>query len=401
MRLLLVNALYPPHQVGGAERSVALLARALARDGVEVHVATLDRRPGEANAVEDGVTVHRLPIDQHYWPWGGETHCVLDRARWHWREPRNARAAQRFGRLLDEVRPDLVHGHVLTGFGAAIWPEVKRRGLPLAHTLRDYALICARAALFRRGTPCARRCLDCRLLTAPTRVASRLVDAVAGNSEFTLAAHRAAGRFDGVGGRRLFNIVPGPSADGAREARTGPLIFGFLGRIEPEKGVGILFDAAARIGRDDWRLRIGGTGRAELLAGYRARCRDERVEWLGQVEAGDFYRSIDVLIVPSLWPEPLPRTLVEGAAHGCSVIAAASGGIPELGGVARRSLLYRADDPDALAAAMRAAIDEPAEWRASSADPASLAPFGEAAVVAAHHDFYEEARRAARRREAP
>jgi len=286
---------------------------------------------------------------------------------------------------------------VLTGFGAALWPEVKRRGLPLAHTLRDYALICSRSALFRRGTPCARRCLDCRLLTAPTRAASRLVDAVAGNSEFTLAAHRAAGRFEGVGGRRLFNIVPGPSTAEAREVRPGPLIFGFLGRIEAEKGIGLLLDATAQIGRDDWRLRIGGAGRAAEVACYQAGCPDERVEWLGPVEAGAFYRSIDVLIVPSLWPEPLPRTLVEGAAHGCAVIAAASGGIPEVAGVARRSMLYRADDPGALAEELRGVIDAPSGWRSSAADAAALAPFGEAAVVAAHHDFYDEARRASRR----
>ncbi|MEO7787193.1 MAG: glycosyltransferase family 4 protein [Sphingomicrobium sp.] len=394
MRLLLVNALYPPRLVGGAERSVALLAEALARDGVEVHVATLTEGRCGSSAVERGVTVHRLPIDLPYWPWSGSSHRPLARLGWHAANRWNEAAAKRLGALVERIAPDVVHGHVLTGIGAAMWPEVKRRGVPLAQTLRDYALICPRAALFRRGRPCASRCLDCRALTGPTRGASRLVDAVAGNSDFTLEVHRRAGRFDGVAGRRLFNVVPGPAEQrgggGSRALR-----FGVIGRVVPEKGIEVVLAALPLIGREAWRLRIGGRGSGPYVQRCKARA-DERVEWLGETAAGDFYRSIDVLIVPSLWPEPLPRTLVEAAAHGCSVIAARSGGIAEVIDVAHQGVLYRADDPDALAAAMRDAIDRADDWRARAARSAALEPFSEAAVVAAHHDFYEVARRAAR-----
>jgi len=394
VRLLLVNALYPPFAIGGAERSVALLAEALARDGAEVHVATLSERGDETLDVERGVSVHRLPIDQPYWPWGGGRPGATARFAWHWRDRWNRAAAGRFGRLLDRVRPDLVHGHVLTGFSVAIWPEVKRRGLPLAHTLRDYALICPRSALFRGGRVCATRCLDCRMMTRPTREASRLVNAVAGNSEFTLEAHRRAGRFAGVDGRRLFNIVP--SSGKQRDADQGePLRFGFLGRIEAEKGIDVLLDALPRIGRDAWRLRIGGSGRDEVVRRYRS-TEDDRVAWLGQVAAGAFFRSIDVLVVPSLWPEPLPRTLVEAVAHGCSIIAAASGGIPEVAGLAHCSTLYQAADAEALAAAMRDAIDQPERWRGRWLSAQGLESFSDTAVVAAHQEFYDTARWVAR-----
>ena len=42
MKVLIVNVLYPPHKIGGAEKSVSLLAEALVRAGDEVVVATLD-----------------------------------------------------------------------------------------------------------------------------------------------------------------------------------------------------------------------------------------------------------------------------------------------------------------------------------------------------------------------
>ena len=41
VRVLIVNTLYPPAQVGGAERSVAQLAQGLTRAGVEASVLTL------------------------------------------------------------------------------------------------------------------------------------------------------------------------------------------------------------------------------------------------------------------------------------------------------------------------------------------------------------------------
>src|SRR5450432_3625911 len=41
MRILIVNTLYPPLQVGGAEKSVSLLAEALGRTGDEVSVVSL------------------------------------------------------------------------------------------------------------------------------------------------------------------------------------------------------------------------------------------------------------------------------------------------------------------------------------------------------------------------
>jgi glycosyltransferase involved in cell wall biosynthesis len=391
VKLLMVNSLYPPHRVGGAEQSVALLAQALARDGVEVHVATLWRGTGEVSVIEQGVTVHRLPLDQQDWPWGQELRWPVRRAMWHLRDRANAVAGARLGWLIDRLRPDLVHGHVLTGFGGGVWGEARKRGLPLAQTLRDYALICSRSALFRKGRPCAKRCLDCRALTAPTRDSSRLVDAVAGNSDYTLEAHRAAGRFEGVAGRRLFNIVPVP-AEHRPGTTSGPLRFGFLGRVEVEKGIDLLLDAVPLIGRDGWRLRIGGVGKAETVALLRGAHRDPRVEWLGRVEASEFFETIDVLVVPSRWPEPLPRSLVEAAAHGCSIIAAEAGGIGEVAGVAGCTTMVAAGDSTALAEAMRAAIDTPERWRSRLVSAAALAPFSEGAVVAAHHDFYEAAR---------
>lgn len=387
MRILMINSLYPPIRFGGAEQSVALLAEALAAAGEEVHVATLHAEPDERTSVERGVTVHRLPLDNLYWAWPVGRQSAWRRLHWHRRDGWNRAAAGRIDRLIDQIEPDLVHGQLLTGFGPAIWPTVKARGLPLVQTIRDYSLICARAALFRRGRTCVRRCQSCRLLTAPSRRPSGQVDALIGNSDFLIEAHRRAGRFAGVTSQRLFNIV---AVDAATRAppREGPLHFGFLGRIEAEKGIEVLLHALPRIGRANWRLSIGGIGEESFVDALRSHHPDRRITWLGRVHSPEFYRLIDVLVVPSLWPEPLPRTLIEAIGHGRTIIAAQSGGIPEAVAFAPRIALYRADDPDALAAAMRLAIDRPGDWRPGGPAPPLPTVFSAEAAVAAHRALY-------------
>ncbi len=68
MRVLLVNTQYPPGRVGGAERSVQLLARGLAGAGHDVAVACIHE---SSTATIDGdgeIEVHRFPLRNRHWP---------------------------------------------------------------------------------------------------------------------------------------------------------------------------------------------------------------------------------------------------------------------------------------------------------------------------------------------
>jgi glycosyltransferase involved in cell wall biosynthesis len=83
------------------------------------------------------------------------------------------------------------------------------------------------------------------------------------------------------------------------------------------------------------RLLVVGTG--EEAEGLQTFCRerglDSYVTFLGHVEnqrIPAIYRQIDVLIVPSVWPENSPVTITEAMASGVPVIASDVGGIGEL-----------------------------------------------------------------------
>jgi GT2 family glycosyltransferase len=69
--------------------------------------------------------------------------------------------------------------------------------------------------------------------------------------------------------------------------------------------------------------------------------------------------SIDVLVVPSIWPENSPFAIHEAFLAGVPVIASRTGGIPELVVDGRSGLLFEAGDPDDLSRALARLLEEP------------------------------------------
>lgn len=122
----------------------------------------------------------------------------------------------------------------------------------------------------------------------------------------------------------------------------------YCGRVVPEKGVHVLIGAASRLRHLPFRVRVVGAGvSARGLSGYERRLRDmtvkagmtDRITFerdLPRASIPQVMRSADVLSVPSVWPDPCPLVVLEGLASGLAVVAARTGGIPELGGSAVR-----------------------------------------------------------------
>ena len=386
MRVLLVNSLYPPADVGGAERSVEQLARSLVAAGVSTAVATLVPSGGEGVETRDGVRIHRLPLRHLYWPYDGRRRPAARRALWHGLEAVSSLMDGPLGRVVKAERPDLIHAHVTTGFGGAVVRTVRRAGLPLVQTLRDYSTLCCRAALFRHGRSCAGSCLDCVLLTQGRRGATERVDHVVGISRAVLERHQEAGCFRETPTTVIGNAAGGGglAADGIG-SRTGPLTFGFIGRVEPEKGIEVLLRATARL-TGDWRLRIAGRGEAAYVERLRRTFVDDRIAWLGQTEASGFYQDVDVVVAPAVWAEPFGRNVVEAAMQGRGVIASRIGGLPEATAGAGRVALVPPGDVEALAAVLARVLDQPASWRNLVAP--SKPVWTEASIAKAHVVLY-------------
>jgi glycosyltransferase involved in cell wall biosynthesis len=377
--------------VGGAEKSVALLAEGLVALGDDVSVISL--HPGNDETVEiiNGVRVHRLPLDNVYWPFHKtERPARPARLLWHAKDFWNQAAAARVARILDIEKPDVTHTHGITGFSIAIWPEVTKRNIRLIHTLRDYHMLCSPGTMYRNHAICATRCADCKLFSLSRKYQSNHLDAVVSISKYLLDVHRENGYFQGVPGSVIYNPAGSDEVPGIQQPRDGKdLAFGYVGRLTPEKGIEVLLEATKRLTNSNWTLRIAGSGFDAYVSGLKARYPDPRIEWLGFVAIRDFYASIDVSVVASTWAEPLSRVVLETFAAGKSAICARSGGIPEIAVKGKTFGLYSASDPTALAALMDQALSDVSHWRAGGfVDEASASMFSTEFVAMKYHDAY-------------
>ena len=80
------------------------------------------------------------------------------------------------------------------------------------------------------------------------------------------------------------------------------------------------------------------------------------MSYLGFGKAADFYQGVDVLVVPSLWHEPLPGVIYEPWEYGVPVLASEVGGIPEMINAAGVGWLVPPGDAGALLSALQEVV---------------------------------------------
>jgi glycosyltransferase involved in cell wall biosynthesis len=137
-----------------------------------------------------------------------------------------------------------------------------------------------------------------------------------------------------------------PVLDTAIESRntngnaSAPARLLFLGRMDPLKGGLILLDSlpivAAALDRPI-ELTFGGDGpcrdswtrRAQAISAKDTRVKTVFEGWLGRERIEELQAASDLLVMPSLWPEPFGRVGLESGSKGLPVAAFAVGGIPD------------------------------------------------------------------------
>ncbi len=155
-----------------------------------------------------------------------------------------------------------------------------------------------------------------------------------------------------------------------------------VGRLDPQKGLPDLLDAAERViaRRPDWHLALAGDGpdRDWLLGQLAGRpALGDRVRWLGpRDDVPGLLRSADVLVHPSLW-EGMPNAVLEAMAARRPVVGTAVEGTEDLVVPGQTGWLVPPRDPAALAQALDEAADDPERCRR----------YGEAARLRVEHEF--------------
>lgn len=134
----------------------------------------------------------------------------------------------------------------------------------------------------------------------------------------------------------------------------------YAGRLVSDKGIDTAIRAMNRLvfdqGRRDVRLSLAGSGSTDYEDYLRSLVQQanltDYVSFLGWVppeEMPGLLCRFDVLLVPSIWPEPLARIVLEGMASGLVVLATPTGGTREILTDGKNGLFFAPDDAEDLA----------------------------------------------------
>lgn len=391
MRILFLTNYFPPHELGGQGRSCQQVMQGMQSRGHETLVLT--SMHGTANKLirEKGV-VRALYPEMDLVPWRNAFTFFSARRR------REAHNIQCFKEVVADFRPDVI-------FIWGMWNMP--RSLPAAVEAAYPQRVLYRFAEYWPTLPSQHeeywrtpgRTLPTRLLKGTLRPFA-LASLARDNDRPPLRFPHA---FCVSMATRNHLVANGLPLSGARVIHTGldatpylpnrwqanengtalhyglpaiaenePMRVLYAGRLTAEKGVHVLLAAWQQVVRgymrDDVHLQIAGSGEPAYEEALRTQVAKagmaDSVEFLGRVpeeEMPALYRRQDVLVVPSTWPEPFARVLLEGMAAGLAVVATTVGGNSEAIRHQRDGLLVRPGDSMDLAFKLLHLADHPEE----------------------------------------
>lgn len=264
---------------------------------------------------------------------------------------------------MGRFRPDVIHVHnTFPLISPSLYWAAERASVPVVQTLHNFRLLCPQAMLLREGRVCedcvghvpwrgvARGCYRGSKTQSGVLAGMVMLHRVLGTWHHRVTRYVALNSFcrdkfiqGGLPANRIVvkpNFVDLPPPP--ESARQGAL---FVGRLSPEKGISALAEAARRV--PDCTVTVMGTGPDEpLLHGVgnmrlRGFCDAKAVHAAMQ--------SARWLVLPSIWYENFPRTLVEAFACGLPVVASRLGALAELVREGETGLLFEPGDAADLA----------------------------------------------------
>lgn len=353
MKILIFNSLYYPYKVGGAEKSVQLLAESLQNKGHQVCIATLHELNYISEEVFNGVKIVRFPLKNIYW---NDNHSVtgLKKIVWHLKDIYNKKMYLQVESFFSNELFDVVHTNNISGFSVSVWSWAKKRGFPLVHTSRDYYLLHPNTTLFRNGENVSPNEVGAKIFSVIKRLKSKNVDCFISISNFVNDIHVKNKYFTKSLRNVIYNSVVTNYSQSYDEFEVnygncdGNLVLGYLGRIEQSKGIEHLISVLNKLNKSEIEIKIAGKGNEEFITYLQGKYKDIRMYFLGQVEIDSFLPKIDYLIVPSLWNEPMGRVVIEAYSYGVPVIGSKRGGIREIIDDGLTGYLYEPGDSESM-----------------------------------------------------
>lgn len=348
MKIALVTAYFYPTSRGGTEKYVLSLAKSLIKQHQEVHILT----SGTPNTI---ITYEDITV-----------HCLNDELSHDYDILSSRKAAGNlndFRRILSENKYDLVHFHTLTpAFNIFHLSVAKRLNAEIHFTAHVPGITCIHGDLMRFGKQACdgliqkHRCTACYISkkvpsTPISKIIAKTIDVLNYPVSTATAVERKVENLMELNKlcdkvflftnwqkeifikngfeptkititSQLLDIQLSPEIPAEKKIK----VIGFVGRITQEKGLHILIEAFKSANRKDLQLHIAGIINDEKYFDRlkNVTANDSNILWkvnLSETQTNEFYKSIDLLVIPSITYETGPYVLYEAFEKNIPVIA--------------------------------------------------------------------------------
>jgi glycosyltransferase involved in cell wall biosynthesis len=333
-------------ELGGAQQNTLMTLEHLPRDTYEVGLISSERGP----LVE---WANRIP---------GVTRVWLPSLVREVQPFKDLAALVSMWRLFRRERPILVHTHCAKAGILGRW-AAKLAGVPcIVHTVHGFGFNDYQAPLARSFFIWLER-LTSRITDGQIYVSTENAErserlGLTRPGEWTLSR-------SGIDLAKF--LRPGPRGTKRAEWKVADdtLVVGMLASFKPEKAPADFIDIASRVLKENPRVHFVMAGDGELRPAVEARIKEHGIErhvtllgWQKLEDMPAIYRSLDVLVLTSLW-EGLPRVFPEAMACEIPIVATTAGGVREAITDGENGFLFQPHDIEGMAGAVLRLVADP------------------------------------------
>ncbi len=363
MKILMVNKFL--YSRGGCENYMLFLGEQLEKMGHEVEYFGMY---DEKNTVGNSAEKYTQNMDFHS--------KGAERFLYPFKIVYSFEAKRKIMQVIDEFKPDIVH---LNNINFQLTPAViygaKKRGIPVVQTVHDYQMICPNHLLynFDKNEICEKclkgsyvnciknKCIhNSRVKSIIGAVEARLysilgtykkVDLYISPSYFLEEKLLSAKKLYNGRTKTIHNFINKNKF--TCDNKSSEDYIAFAGRLSKEKGVELLAETAKLL--PEYTFMVAGDGPDRNLL--------ENIEniklvgFLGGEKLVEFMSNAKVLVVPSIWYENCPLSILEAQCMGVPVVTMNNGGMAELIKDGVTGILVNEPSSEAMAKGLKRALE--------------------------------------------
>lgn len=278
---------------------------------------------------------------------------------------------------LDDFKPDIVHiNNFQRQLSESIVEAAYKRHIPIVFTAHDLQAICPAISMLDSKNNICELCLKGKYINCIKKKCIKnsnlksLLGAIEGkyyrmHNVYTKkiahiitpsAFYKAKLEEDGIDSNKITAIINFVDLENYNLECQDEGYALYVGRLSKEKGILNLIKAFESL--REYKLYIAGEGseKETIMKMIKDNQLNKNIKLLGylkQDKVKEYIRKASFVVVPSIWYENCPYSVIETLAIGKPIVGANIGGIPELVKNEETGLVYKYDDVQELAEKMK------------------------------------------------